>query len=77
MIEKIAELFFETENMHFFKDAHPDDRAQYLATAKYALEGILKEMYAGKSLDLSGGDYSQRWRDTVRSFALREGIDIG
>lgn len=44
--------------------------------ARDVISVILREMYAGRSLDLSGTDYTERWRDTVRSFALREGIDL-
>ena len=46
------------------------------AQAEAAITVVLKEMYAGRSLDLAGTDYTQRWRDTVKCFAMREGIDI-
>jgi hypothetical protein len=43
LTEKVAALFFEDENMYYFKDARPDDRALYLTTAKSAIADVLRE----------------------------------
>jgi len=71
LVDKVAEAISDRTNL-YQQIVHKDTYA-----ARAAIEVVLREMYAGRSINLSGTDYTERWRDTIKCFADREGIDLG